>query len=97
MLTQEIVYDYHEIISEMVGLVESFTLFWYGQLIILWVEFLPMIKEFGFQSQGRVILKTQKWYFMPPCLTLSIIRYGLRVKVEQTMGMSSALLNTLVL
>ena len=23
---------------------------------------------------GRVIPKTQKWYFMPPCLTLSIIR-----------------------
>ena len=29
---------------------------------------------------GPVILKTQKWYFMPPCLTLSIIRYGSRVK-----------------
>ena len=25
---------------------------------------------------GRVILKTQKWYLMPPCLTLSIISYG---------------------
>ena len=29
---------------------------------------------------GRVIPKTQKWYLMPPCLTLSIIRYGSRVK-----------------
>ena len=29
---------------------------------------------------GRVISKTQKWYLMPPCLTLSIIRYGSRVK-----------------
>ena len=29
---------------------------------------------------GRVIPKTQKWYLMPPCLTLSIIRYGPRVK-----------------
>ena len=27
---------------------------------------------------GQVILK--KWYLMPPCLTLSIIRYVLRVK-----------------
>ena len=27
----------------------------------------------------RVILKTQKWYLMPPCLTLNIIRYGSRV------------------
>ena len=29
---------------------------------------------------GRVIPKAQKWYLMPPCLTLSIIRYGSRVK-----------------
>ena len=29
---------------------------------------------------GRVIPKTQKWYLMPPCLTLSIIRYGSRAK-----------------
>ena len=29
---------------------------------------------------GRVIQKTQKWYLIPPCLTLSIIRYGSRVK-----------------
>ena len=29
---------------------------------------------------GRVIPKTQKWYLMPPCLTLGIIRYGSRVK-----------------
>ena len=29
---------------------------------------------------GRVIPKTLKRYLMPPCLTLSIIRYGSRVK-----------------
>ena len=29
---------------------------------------------------GRVIPKSQKWYLMPPCLTLSIIRYVSRVK-----------------
>ena len=29
---------------------------------------------------GRVIPKTQKWYLMPPCITLSIIRYRSRVK-----------------
>ena len=29
---------------------------------------------------GRVIPKTQKWYLMPPYLTLSIIVYGSRVK-----------------
>ena len=31
---------------------------------------------------GRVIPKTQKWYSMPPCLTLSIIRYRSRVNGE---------------
>ena len=31
-------------------------------------------------GSGRVIPKTQKkWYLMPPCLTLSIIRNGSRV------------------
>ena len=29
---------------------------------------------------GRVIQKTQKWYLISPCLTLSIIRNGSRVK-----------------
>ena len=29
---------------------------------------------------GRVIPKTQKWYLMPPCLTLTIIRYRSREK-----------------
>ena len=29
---------------------------------------------------GRVIPKTLKWYLIPPCLTLSIIRYGSKVK-----------------
>ena len=29
---------------------------------------------------GWVIPETQKWYLMPPCLTLSIIRYRSRVK-----------------
>ena len=29
---------------------------------------------------GRVISKTQKWYLIPPCLALSIIRLGSRVR-----------------
>ena len=29
---------------------------------------------------GRVIPKIKKWYLMPLCLTLGIIRYGSRVK-----------------
>ena len=29
---------------------------------------------------GGDIAKTQKWYLVPPCLTLSIIRQGSRIK-----------------
>ena len=45
---------------------------------------------------GRVIPKTQKWYLMPLCLTLSIKRYGSSVKWSNTGERSSALPNTLV-
>ena len=31
------------------------------------------------EVQSHVMPKTQKWYFIPLCLTLSIIRYGSRV------------------
>ena len=34
----------------------------------------------GGSIPGRVIPKTQKWFLIPPCLTLSIIRYGSMVK-----------------
>ena len=39
----------------------------------------------------RVIPKTPKRYLMPPCLTLSIIRYGSRVKWSYPGKRSSAL------
>ena len=39
-----------------------------------------MVWKTGFQSLSRVIPKTQKWYLMPPCLTLNVFRYGSRVK-----------------
>ena len=32
------------------------------------------------QSQVESYQRLKKWYLMPPCLTLSIIRYGSRVK-----------------
>ena len=43
---------------------------------------------------GRVILKTQKWYLMLTCLTLSIVR--IKGKVEQSRERSGALSYTLV-
>ena len=39
-----------------------------------------MARETWVQSLSRVIPKTQKWYLIPPCLTLSIIRYGSMLK-----------------
>ena len=35
----------------------------------------------GFNPRSRHT-KDKKWYLMPPCLTLSIIRYGSRVKLS---------------
>ena len=39
-----------------------------------------MVRENGLQSQVESYQKLKKWYLMPTCLTLSIIRYGTRVK-----------------
>ena len=39
-----------------------------------------MVWETGVQSQVESYQRLKKWYLMPSCLTLSIIRYGSRVK-----------------
>ena len=41
---------------------------------------LPMVQETWVQSQVESYQRLKKWYMMPPCLTLSIIRYRSRVK-----------------
>ena len=41
---------------------------------------MPVVRETGVQSQMKSYQRLKKWYLMPPCLTLSIIRYGSRVK-----------------
>ena len=38
-----------------------------------------MVPETGVQSQIELNQRLKKWYLMPPCLTLSIIKYGSRV------------------
>ena len=40
----------------------------------------PMAWEIWVQSQVELYQRLKKWYLMPPCLTLSIIRYSLRVQ-----------------
>ena len=47
---------------------------------ILWVEYSPIAQETRVQSQVESYLRLKKWYLMPPCLTLSIIRCRSRVK-----------------
>ena len=39
-----------------------------------------MVWETGIQSQVETYQRHKKWYLMPPCLTLSIVRYGSRIK-----------------
>ena len=39
-----------------------------------------MVRETRIQSQVESYQRFKKWYLMPPCLTLSIIRWGSRVK-----------------
>ena len=44
------------------------------------LECSPMARETWVRSQVESYQRLKKWYLMPPCLTLSIIRYGSRVK-----------------
>ena len=44
------------------------------------LECSPMARETRVQSPVESYQRLKKWYLMPPCLTLSIIRYGSRIK-----------------
>ena len=44
------------------------------------IECSPVAWETRVQSQVESYQRLKKWYLIPPCLTLSIIRYGSRVK-----------------
>ena len=45
-----------------------------------WVECSLMVQETGVQSQVESCQRLKKWYLMLPCLALSTIRLGSRVK-----------------
>ena len=45
-----------------------------------WLDCSSMTQEAWVQSQVESYKRLKKWYLMPPCLTLSIIRCGSRVK-----------------
>ena len=44
------------------------------------VRVFPMAQEIWVQSLVETYQRLKKWYLMPPCLTLSNIRYVSRVK-----------------
>ena len=44
------------------------------------LECSPKARQIGVQSQVKSYQRLKKWFLMLPCLTLSIIRYGSRVK-----------------
>ena len=48
--------------------------------LLWWLECSPIVWETWVQSQFESYQRHKKWYLMSPCLTLSIIRYGSRVK-----------------
>ena len=52
----------------------------YSMLNEFWVEYSPMVRETKVQSQVRSYQRLKKRYLIPPYLTLSIIRYGSKVK-----------------
>ena len=51
-----------------------------GSSLVEWVECSPMVRETAVQSQVESYQRLKKWYLIPPCLTLSNIRYVLRVE-----------------
>ena len=53
---------------------------YFDRPIDLVVECSPMAWETGVQSQVESYQRLRKWHLIPPCLTLSIIRYVSRVK-----------------
>ena len=59
---------------------------WFYKYIYIYLQNLTisiMVRVFAGDRgsiAGWVIPKIQKWYLMPPCITLGIIRYGSRVK-----------------
>ena len=52
----------------------------YNRTLAKRLECSPIVRETWVRSQVESYQRLKKWYLMPPCITLSIIRYGSRVK-----------------
>ena len=53
---------------------------WFNRTLACWFECSPMARETRVQSEVESYQSLKKWYLTPPCLILSIRRYGSRVK-----------------
>ena len=58
----------------------SYASSYHYQTLARWLECSPKAQETWVQSHVDSYRRLKKWYLMLPCLTLSIIRYGSRVK-----------------
>ena len=58
--------------------VNDITLCYYQKKLAYWSDWL-IVWETRVKSQVGSYQRLKKWYLMPPCFTLIIIRYGLRV------------------
>ena len=52
----------------------------FDRTLAWWLECLPKAWETWVHSLVKSYQRLKKWYLMPPCFTLNIIRYGSRVK-----------------
>ena len=52
----------------------------YTNLLVKWVECLPMARKTGVESLFESYQRHKTWYLIPSCLTLSIIWHVSRVK-----------------
>ena len=52
----------------------------YTSSLAEWIQCSPMAPQTRIQSQVKSYQRLKKWYLIPPCLTLSIIRCVSRVK-----------------
>ena len=78
-------FEFPSILLAFIGLCSKFGFLVYYKNKIplaLRVEYSSMVRETRVQSQVESYRKIKKWYLMSPCLTLSIIRYGSRVKLS---------------
>ena len=85
----EFPYYFYRIRGELIQVLSIYIyIYIYGQYLYIYIyiyiyikpDICQAVRETWVRSQVESYKRLKKWYLMPPCLTLSIIRYGSRVK-----------------